>query len=581
MATRFDSNEAAGEKLLFFGAFHCKKPNDFAFHIGDKLLIKKLVSVVKSKTQNDDYEHFQLDEKKGKRIIKSNETIQTSFGTFFGTNQSPDRVSSIHSTINEESLVESLYQKSSELIRLLGSKKVVPQLTKEMCSVQIKGQAVKGFVKCSHCQKQLQVYFDQTYFVLSNLKKHLIKCDKIKENNTSELDGNKTIHEAAHFTPASRSNTRHSSVKSEVTCAAKQNVTQSMLSMQNKTNAPNRTKKATVSTPEASAVVAAGAFTPAIGAAKAITQANVAAANNTHHKSPKSTEAARLPPTPKIVASKLDKSGEDHSATDSIMDDSVVIINIPDQNSNENERQILSQSMMEISPLDAEESAIYFQLCAQTRAMRSISLQYEENEIDIPISIEGSTCNSIVTALIDADGDCLISAIAHQLERHKLDSESHDSLKVKLRESAVEYIQQNLNTFANEIIWRDDFDEVAIGVDTAQKINSFLDKLSKAGFWCGTETIVAISRLYSVNKIIFNGSGTCYTVEPFNFNYQNCALLAYCAYQTNPRKKKRKTVDIVRNHYNSITKIDKNVLFMCMKKILTKTTETQYNETLE
>lgn len=66
MATRFDSNEAAGEKLLFFGAFHCKKPNDFAFHIGDKLLIKKLVSVVKSKTQNDDYEHFQLDEKKAR-----------------------------------------------------------------------------------------------------------------------------------------------------------------------------------------------------------------------------------------------------------------------------------------------------------------------------------------------------------------------------------------------------------------------------------------------------------------------------------------------------------------------------------
>lgn len=387
MATRLDSDQAAREKFLFFGAFHAKNPTDFAFHIGDKLLIKKLVSAVKSRIQKNSFEQFHLDEKKAKRIYKLKDTVQTTIGTFFGTNESAERSRSIHTTTNEESLVDSLYQKSSELILFLGSKETLPQFTKEMCSVEKNGNTIKSFVECIYCRKQRQVFYDQTYFVVSNLKKHLIKCGNIGQKNTPKHDESKVISKFAQITPRNSG----AKEKNEVMSAPKTNVTQTM---HNKTTQPHKTNKNAVesieSTPKADRTkqakrnVKSNPSTPDNNVSskkghiplldtKATNAAIGVTAKNVHHKPPESTNSVQPSPNPQMNLNKpIESDRSQRPVYDTInteIDDSIVIID--EQDSDKNEQNILSRSAIEISPLDANESAIYFQLCTQNRTMRS------------------------------------------------------------------------------------------------------------------------------------------------------------------------------------------------------------------
>lgn len=461
LSTRFN-DQTFNDKMQFFGAFHAQNPSEFVFHIGDKLLIKKLVLHVKDTVKKDgNYRQYHcIDTKKDKRKLK--DTVQSSIGTFFGSGAgypgSADanaKKETIHSTKKVESLANLLYDKAMEIFRHK-HKEMAAGFTKEMVDVRDEG-SIKGLVTCIFCKKSKMMHFDSTYWVTSNLKKHINIC----YGNLGDIK------------PAS---------------------------IDDENMKPN------------------------------------------DHSQTSTQSANGIDSTDNEPLENFDTDLYDEDVEAIYEDDSdVEVIESLDKNSESDEATNKSNTTLEISPLDANENKIYFQICQQTRIMRQKSLEHEEEEGKMPISIQNKVGQTMV-ALIEPDGNCLVSALAHQLFHAKLNTRIHENATIKLREDAIKTIKNDLGTYGKQIIWRDDFNSVAVGDDMGTKLTYFLGKLAEPNFWCGTETVIAISRLYSVNIIIFNESGTCYTVEPFNFKYNRCAIIAYCAYQTNPRKKKQEVL---------------------------------------
>lgn len=175
MCKRF--NDSAKENLIFFGAFHLADPTNFAFHIGDRLLIKKLVAEVKQKIDSDGYKYYHLQESRTKKNRKLKDTVETQIGIFFGP-PLPVQKNAIHSPENKDSLIESLYRKVAEQFSDFATKKTA--FTKAMCDVQIDDitNTVNGLVTCIYCESPKHVYFDAPYWVLSNFKSHVLMCSK-------------------------------------------------------------------------------------------------------------------------------------------------------------------------------------------------------------------------------------------------------------------------------------------------------------------------------------------------------------------------------------------------------------------
>lgn len=218
-------------------------------------------------------------------------------------------------------------------------------------------------------------------------------------------------------------------------------------------------------------------------------------------------------------------------------------------------------SLAEISKLDDKEQFIYEQFCQQSRNMMAVVLENGESEKDFVVSFEKGKKQIIGATFIEPDGNCLVSAIAHQLFGKKIGTAAHARLVEELRHRAVEYITTHLDEFKKFITIREDFGKLTKQKqDMASKLDIFIAKLSENGFWCGTETLVAISREYSANIIIINEDASSTMIEPFNFSYKRCAIVIYCAYRSNRRAKAPS-----RNHYNSISKIPREIILSCMK----------------
>lgn len=262
-----------------------------------------------------------------------------------------------------------------------------------------------------------------------------------------------------------------------------------------------------------------------------------------------------------IVENVNDKIEKSHSDEEMELNET-----IPEKINEMGNKSILNESKLQTSVLDDDEHFIYFKLSEQNSKMRLASLTNNEKEKNISLRLNTECTEHITACRIASDGNCLVSSLAHQLFKKKLSSVEHSEYTKKLREEAVEFIKQNMETFEQQIVWREDFDKVAEGDEMQSRIYSFLEKLSEDGFWCGTETLMAISRIYSVNIIIINEAGSCYMVGKFNFDYEKCAIIAYCGYEITDEKTAKKS--FFRNHYNSVCNIGQKVMFMCMSKLI-------------
>lgn len=467
LSTRFIPKNESDNLTDFFGTFYALNPKDFIFHVGDKILIKRLAAHINEVQKRDgDFSHFKSNSKNKTKVkFTCKNTVRTSIGTFFGSSDTKKFIGKKNAVIdkNGKDLHELLYNKTMKLLKTGIHINAASSFSENMVIVTA-DDSITGHIVCVYCKKQKQVFFDSTYWVLSNFAKHLNLCSKKLEQQYPHHE-TKVIEEIIY-------EIEDENTKSSINCI------------------------------------------------------NVVAEQFVKYEEQSDIEEAS-----NVIMKNTEKC---------------------------------DGTILDVSVLDENENVIYFQICQQIHEMRSTSLKNGEEEFDLSVIIESEKPGTVDVCLIEPDGNCLVSSLAHQLFRHKLDSSEHDDSIKKLRMEAVEYIRQNLEMFEAQIVWREDFDRVAVGDDIQTKIDYFIKKLSTSGFWCGTETIIAISRLYAVNIIIINEEGSCYMVDQFNFDYKNCAIIAYCTYSNGVNQKNKSA----RNHYNSVCKINREEIFMCMKKIM-------------
>lgn len=194
------------------------------------------------------------------------------------------------------------------------------------------------------------------------------------------------------------------------------------------------------------------------------------------------------------------------------------------------------------------EELMYTQISAQITKMLQSVLIHNEHEVTVIFDLDQSERVLQVTK-INGDGNCLFRALAHQLFCEKLNTAAQNKSTKKLRADVVQYINENFEQFAHElkgcVFDSKTKNDIHVIEDECQ---IFVDSiLSKDGSWGGSETIKAVSFMYSVNILLFNEYGPCYYANGFNSEYIRTVAIAY---------RLGSDSKLVRNHYDSVTRIN-------------------------
>lgn len=192
---------------------------------------------------------------------------------------------------------------------------------------------------------------------------------------------------------------------------------------------------------------------------------------------------------------------------------------------------------------------------------------------------------SILFDVVNAigNGDCMLSASAHQLYGKDIDSDEHKRLTNELRASVVKYMQEHYGDFFFDIRGhvyelqeiaakhpdRDEYGIAAIAnIDDACKY--FLDKcLTRRGFWAGAETLKAIHLLHKVDIIVLNENGPIAYYNQSNEQIHRTIVLAF-----------RVSADPdIRNHYDSVCNVQSDGIYK-IANILSKRLSQISNSTI-
>lgn len=186
---------------------------------------------------------------------------------------------------------------------------------------------------------------------------------------------------------------------------------------------------------------------------------------------------------------------------------------------------------------------LYTQMSQQIEEMIAATLINGETEEIMQFRIKNDDQNHTLSVVeTNPDGNCLFSALAHQLWPNSITSTEHLSNTKKLRSIVVEHILKPDNFHLYEDILHDCVDkkktENAESLTTECKLY-VRHGLSRSGKWGGLETIKAVSNEYRVNIVIINEYAASYMVT----GSQEYAKTLIIAYRLN---------DNVYNHYDSV-----------------------------
>lgn len=358
--------------------------------------------------------------KKKSRKTEPAETAMTSIGLFFIGEKSLCK-NKTKKNAAKKNYEELIFEKAKKILQTDQHKTMLPNFTIHMVTVANDGNDPIASILCVYCKEKRQLYFDKTYFVLSNFKKHLDLCAKLNRKD--------------------------------------------------------------------------------------------------------------------------------------VCDDEV-----GDKKAEENHQEISEEKLidMEISPLNSNERFIHSQISEQMHRMALVKCDRTAN-----YTLKEKQNSSIIdAALIPANGDCLLGCIVHQLFCHQVKSDEYNSAVEMLRQDAVSFIKNNVEDFKDVITNSDHFAKKAKGTNLEERIENFIQQLEKPGFWCGTETMIAISRLKSINIITCLDNGSSSMTQPFNFNAKSCAILVFCRYETLVK------LDDLENHYNSVVNMTHAGINTCMRNIV-------------
>lgn len=168
------------------------------------------------------------------------------------------------------------------------------------------------------------------------------------------------------------------------------------------------------------------------------------------------------------------------------------------------------------------------------------------------------TC-SLDLAKISPDGNCLFSALAHQMIKCQVNSEEHKQSAGQIRAEVVNYIRNDLSLFEHELkgaIYHEKSikgENGKIGDFETESLDFLANFLSKNSYWGGSESIKAVSLQYKVNILLFNENDAIYFANSFQSEYTATLLLAY---RLDPHFDAFGSSGSRRNHYDSVTSID-------------------------
>lgn len=232
---------------------------------------------------------------------------------------------------------------------------------------------------------------------------------------------------------------------------------------------------------------------------------------------------------------------------------------------------------LEIEPIEKEEMSfdilenlIYEKISRQTLKMTEIFMINDE-KCEVMKSNNINEIDDIDVALIPGDGDCLFSALAHQLFGNKIDTVEHKNAVTKLRKDVVEYIGKYLSDFKQALRGRIlSIKEEKCGKQTKIEVGNFEKEakaflendLSKNGFWAGAESVKAVSLIHECNILMIRERETVRFTNGFNTNLGKTAIIAF---RYNNAFGKVANSGETWNHYDSVVNINTDSILKISK----------------
>lgn len=180
--------------------------------------------------------------------------------------------------------------------------------------------------------------------------------------------------------------------------------------------------------------------------------------------------------------------------------------------------------------LNAEFTSYVDSLKTQVKPQRikmiSSVLSNGEREKTCEIQLDSKVSN-IEVVEIARDGNCLFSAVSHQLDDFKIGSTDHTLASSKLRVDTIAHIKANLPLYERDIKGRIYEQSMESKIyDFSKRYKEFLDEfLAKDGFWAGSESLKAIAVMMEINIIVFNEKGDVYFGNQYDPNYKRSIYL--------------------------------------------------------
>lgn len=163
---------------------------------------------------------------------------------------------------------------------------------------------------------------------------------------------------------------------------------------------------------------------------------------------------------------------------------------------------------------------------------------------------------------IRSDGNCLFSALAHQIYGFKPNSVKNTNAAKTLRLESANYIIKNYENFNVHIVGRlyeeNERNALKLSKDlTEQGMDFVKNKLTKRRVWGGMESIKAISESNKLNILVFNEEENCRFLIDFKPEYKRTITIAYRLSHLENESPTH------RNHYVSIAEVSQNILYEC------------------
>lgn len=197
------------------------------------------------------------------------------------------------------------------------------------------------------------------------------------------------------------------------------------------------------------------------------------------------------------------------------------------------------------------------QMYIQNMKMKNSVFQNNETKTECEVSFEVGE-STIISAIIDVckiqpDGNCLFSAVTHQLYGCKIDSPEHTEKTQELRFKVVDHIRNNISSYNFELKGR--IYEKYGKIDKSElngRFIQYLDVISIDGRWAGNESLVAMSDMMQKNIVIFNEKIHATVATKFDPTKKETIMLAF-------RLGVHSSEDLSnlnRNHYDSVVAIN-------------------------